>query len=423
MNLEKQNNIYFVRRRVPIRYRSVEARQYIKHSLKTDSRQIALVKAEEVWDNLIACWELRLEGDTEEADRRYAAARNIAARKGFKYRPAVEVAKLPLNEILDRVEASTDKAGNIHSLDFEALTGTIEEPRLTVGKVLDIYWPMSRDLILDKSEKQIRHWQNPRKKAFKNFIDVCGDIELHDITPDVVQEFRNWWMDRIASEGLTPNSANKDFTYIRSILKKVSRAKRLEVNFPFDDFKIKEGKKNTRSPFSEKWIREVLLKDGALNGLNPEARAIFLGMINTGYRPSEGACLTSAQIRLDHNIPHISIEPVGRTLKNHHSERKIPLAGVSLEAFRAFPNGFPQYGPDSTNLSATVNKFLKENGLRETPKHSVYCLRHSFEDRLLAQNVPDRLAADLMGHATVRERYGSGASLEQKSAAINAIAI
>jgi integrase len=423
VNLEKQNNTYFLRRRVPIRFKSVEPRRQVKLSLKTDSYIVAVEKAQMVWSELLEVWELRLDGDTAAASQRYEIARRIATRKGFKYMHVEDVAKLPLSDILDRVDAAKDKAGNVSRIDLEATMGTIAKPKLRLSDALESYWPMARDLVLDKSDTQVRLWKNPRKKAFANFIDVCGDMELEEITPEVADNFRNWWLDKIEEQGLTPNSANKDFTYIRAILNQVNRSKRLNLDLPFDAFKIKDGKKTTRPPFSRAWITDELLKPKALDGLNPEARAIFIGMINTGYRLSEGACLTGAQIHLDHNIPHISIEPVGRTLKNHHSERTIPLAGVSLEAFRAFPNGFPRYGADSTTLSATLNKFLTENGLRETPKHSAYCLRHSFEDRLLAQNVPDRLAADLMGHALVRERYGDGASLEQKSKAINAIAI
>jgi integrase len=84
-------------------------------------------------------------------------------------------------------------------------------------------------------------------------------------------------------------------------------------------------------------------------------------MVNTGYRPSEGAGLTAGTIHLDHDILHISIEAIGRQLKTRHSRRVIPLAGVSLEAFREFPNGFPRYR-DSASLSGTANKYLKENG-------------------------------------------------------------
>ena len=174
---------------------------------------------------------------------------------------------------------------------------------------------------------------------------------------------------------------------------------------------IKEGEKRQRPPFSNEWIREKLLAPKALDGLNTEARCIVLGMVNTGYRPSEGAALGPDQIRLDGNVPYISIEPNGRQLKSDYARRVIPLAGVSLEAFQQSPNGFPRYA-DNPSLSATVNKFLKTNGLLETPAHSLYSLRHSFEDRMLEAGVDDRIRRDLFGHRLDRERYGRGASLE-----------
>jgi integrase len=217
-------------------------------------------------------------------------------------------------------------------------------------------------------------------------------------------------------------SANKLLIHFAGCVRDVARSLDLKLQFNTSKLLLKEGKANTRPPLSSAWITDKLLAPGALDGLHPEARAIVLGMINTGYRPSEGAMLTRAQIRLDAAIPHISIEAVGRTLKTDHSERIIPLAGVSLEAFKAFPDGFPRYA-DSPSLSGTINMFLRENGLLETEGHSLYSLRHSFEDRLLAAGVDERIRRDLMGHALSRERYGGGASLEHMQRIVQSIAL
>jgi integrase len=191
---------------------------------------------------------------------------------------------------------------------------------------------------------------------------------------------------------------------------------------PLSDLALKEDERRTRPPFSVDWIRDRLLALGALDGLNTEARCIVLGMVNTGYRPSEGASLGAAQIRLDAKVPHLSIEPVGRQLKSAYARRVIPLAGVSLDAFRACPNGFPRYA-DNPSLSATVNKYLRERGLMETPAHSLYSLRHAFEDRMLAAGVDDRIRRDLFGHRLDRERYGKGASLEHLAEVVGRIAL
>ncbi len=148
-------------------------------------------------------------------------------------------------------------------------------------------------------------------------------------------DFRAWWLDRIENEGLTPNSANKDLTHLGDVLKTVNRMKRLNLVLPLSDLSFKEGEQVPRPPFSDDWIRERMLAPGALDGLNRDARCILLAMINTGARPSELAALTRAQIRLDANVPHISIEPVARQLKSANARRIIPLCGISLEAMRA----------------------------------------------------------------------------------------
>jgi len=115
-------------------------------------------------------------------------------------------------------------------------------------------------------------------------------------------------------------------------------------------------------------------------------------------------------------VPHISIEPGERQLKSKNARRVIPLVGVSLEAMRRQPEGFPKYRGTSAGLSAPVNKYLRAHGLLETPEHTLYGLRHSFEDRQLAAGVDERVRRDLMGHSLNRERYGKGAALEHLQA-------
>jgi hypothetical protein len=41
----------------------------------------------------------------------------------------------------------------------------------------------------------------------------------------------------------------------------------------------------------------------------------------------------------------------------------------------------------------------------------MYSLRHSFEDRILAAGIDDRIRRDVFRHRLNRERYGAGASL------------
>ena len=401
-----------LRKRVPQRFAAVEPRKTVWISLHTDSETAALAKAPAAWAGLVEAWEARLAGQDGDAEAFFEAARKLAQSRGLRYLPAERVAALPLDELLERVEAVGEVAGKPSPVEAAAFLGGAAEPVITVTRALELYWTLAKDKTFGKSEDQLRRWRNPRLKAVKNFVDVVGDKPIAEISGDDMLDFRQWWIERVEAENLTPNSANKDLVHLSDVLKTVNRMKRLGLVLPLSDLALKQGEKRQRPPFSDAWIRDKLLQVGALAGLNKEARCILLGMVNTGYRPSEGASLGRDQIRLEGAVPHISIEPNGRQLKSAYARRVIPLAGVSLAAFRECPEGFPRYA-DNPGLSATVNKYLREHGLLETPGHSMYSLRHAFEDRMLAAGVDDRIRRDLFGHSLDRERYGKGASLEQ----------
>jgi len=411
MTIMKRGNNYHLRKRVPRRYQDVEERKSVWVSLHTDSLSVAQQKADAAWQHIVEGWEARLAGDTSDAERRFEAAKNLAAVRGYRYLPVDRVAELPRKELVQRMEAVIGKDGEPDMREAAALLGGVGQPPITVTRALALYWDLVRDKTLGKSPDQLRRWENPRKKAVKNFVDVVGDKAIGDISGDDMLDFRQWWLERLETDGLTPNSANKDIIHLGDVLKTVNRMKRLGLVLPLSDLSFKEGEAKQRPPFSIDWIRDRLLAAGALDGLNKEARCVVLAMVNTGARPSELAALTRDQIRLQAAVPHISIEPVGRQMKSRNARRVIPLTGVSLKAMARNPDGFPQYLNSSATLSGTVNKYLRANGLMETPEHSLYGLRHSFEDRMLAAGIDERIRRDLLGHALGRERYGDGGSL------------
>ena len=157
------------------------------------------------------------------------------------------------------------------------------------------------------------------------------------------------------------------------------------------------------------------MAQGVFDGLNDEARRVLYAMVETGMRPSEIVNIAPDNIRLDAEIPHVRIIATGeRGLKTRHANRDNPLVGVSLMAFEAQRGGFPSYRDREAGLSAAINKFLKTHALRPEPGQSLYSLRHSFEDRLIAARADERMRSELMGHAYKREKYGHGPSLAMK---------
>ena len=409
--LINRNGIYYLKRRVPKQYEDVEHKKKISRSLHTDSLNEAREKAQEVWENLISGWQARMVGRDPESKKYFEAAQKTAKLKGFKHLPMDEVLHLPTDAFLSRLRSIGMQNKMQTRMDADALMGTVDIPKVTISEALEEFWQLAKDETLGKSPDQIRKWERPHKKAFKNLIDICGDKPISELSHYDMVDLRNWWIYRIENENLKPETANKDFIHIGKVLNRVNEMCNLGLDIPVRGYNLREGKENTRKPFSEHWIRGKLLAQGALDDLNLQARTIFLAMINTGARLSEVANLLPDHIVLDHDYPHIAITNKGRgknarQLKSKHSERLIPLIGVSLDAMRNCPDGFPQYHDRASSLSALLNKYLTNNGLRETPEHSVYGLRHSFEDRLRLAKVDDRVRAELFGHSYHRERYG-----------------
>jgi len=244
---------------------------------------------------------------------------------------------------------------------------------------------------------------------------VVGDKPLTEITRDDALDFRAWWLDRVRDEGYDQGSANKDLGHLASMMRAMDEAWRLGLARPFEGVRLAGERHNPRIAYHPDFVRDRILAVECLASLNAEGRAVVRMVALTGMRPSEVVALTAPRIRLGDDIPHVQIRPDGRQLKNRPSERDMPLVGLALETMRRFPDGFPRYLAMPDSLSATVNKALGVAGLRPTPGHTLYSLRHTFKDRLIAIEAPERVQDALMGHAVRGIEYGSGPGLAQRA--------
>lgn len=419
MALVQQGTIYYFVKRVPRRFAAYDVRKFVKVCLKTDSESEALRKVAEVEDNLEQYWVALSDGSGDEA--KYDAMVKLAAARGVRYRPEKELMSRGLDEVLRRIEALEPSEAKDPVISG-AVLGVAKRPTIKLSEINEMVFELEKTKLVGKSADQVRRYKNPKLKAFKNLVGVLGDVDIASIERDDALEFRDWWQDKIVEEDLTANSANKDITNVSAALQMVIDRKRLPMDNPFKGLRFEQGKTKARPPFSVSWITEMFT-EARVSGPDVEARDIFLALVNTGCRPAEVAGLLPEDIRLTDNIPHIKIRAnANRQIKNSASERDLPLVGISLTAMRRHPDGFPRYaGKDK--FSGVMNRYLRGNGLMETQDHTVYGLRHSFEDRLLKLKEPDRLCADLMGHATARERYGLGATLDHKLEVLTRLAL
>lgn len=442
---------YYYRRRVPTELVGEDERGHtVKISLKTSDlgRARELRDVYENADNEL--WSAMFGGtDKEVAKNRYLAAVKRAKAMGFTYQPASELATAPIAALLERVEAIL--APSTPKPIVQAVIGAVAMPSVSIEDAFEVYRDeITPPQIAGKSAGQKAKWLSVKTGSKDHFIAVMKelgfpDLGINDITRDHARQYYNWWLARIApKEGRathTPDMGNRRLGDMRVLYREYFAHMKQEdrVN-PFDGlrFKDKMKRRRKRHPFSTKWISDVILrpasiedgkeKPAALAGLNDMARAILLIMIDVGGRPSEICNLTEDRINLQSNIPYIKIEPDEdpddpREVKTANSIRVVPVTGMALEALRKYPKGFPRYRDKEGNFSATVNKYMVENKLRESAKTTVYSFRHSFEDRMKNVKVDEEVRKILMGHSLDRPEYGEGGSLELKLEAMTAVAM
>jgi len=420
--LKRRGGVYHYLRRVPAKFAHVDSRTFVEISCETSDFAKAIVTRDKLNAATEQFW-VALSQGMGSARERYTAAVDRAKLEGFSYVPIESFVEMDLRELGDRLERIEEVVGKsdrpaaspANKQLVAALLGGERSPEVLLSTALDEYERHTREERLRLSPEQARRWRITQERPIQRLIDLVGDKPVGDLTRADANAFRQTWVERIELEKLSPASANKEISTLSKIFGTVSDRLDLQLPKRFSQLRFDVGRVPPRQPFSTEHLRNVLLTDTALAGLNADARSIFYILAETGARPSEIASLRDGDFHLEARVPHISIEPYdGHELKTTFSERTIPLVGIAIEAAAVLKAGNKRYSGKSNSLSAVVNKFLKENKLLERKKQSLYSLRHSFKDRLTAASAPDIIDAELMGHKFGRPEYGSGPTLELK---------
>jgi integrase len=424
--LKLRGGYYHYSRRVPALLAHLDARApYVRLSLKTDDLALARQKRDQLEGADNALWaSYTVDGKNDPARLRYDAAVKRVEAMDFTFRPGAD---------LERAEQFDDLARRMDRLETHArwtevapaLLGAVDVPRTTISQAFDIYCDeIVADELVNKSQVQKDQWKKVKQRAVNNFKALVADKAMVDITIDDAKKVYRHWLARIVPKAgstakpASASSGNRDIGNLRVLygayFKHMGDSKR---DNPFDNLGFSIKKKRSRPPIPTEWIRDVIMKPGNLATLHEEARGILLIMIETGARPSEIANLEPSAIRVSHKVPHLAIEPREdpddpREIKTESSRRLVPLLGVALDAAKRHKDGFPHYRNRENDLSAMLNSYMRRNKLFPSRSHTVYSIRHSFEDRMKEGGLEDDLRRLLMGHAIDRPKYGSGGSLE-----------
>lgn len=426
--LGRRGGVWYYIRRVPPEFAEVDKRGIVKISTGVKiSDDRSGVKAARVASrleiDLEASWNASAGHTARAGILALEAARARAQALELSYRPADDVAKEALSEILRRLDALAIGDRRSDPATAAAALGGVPLPEILLSGLVAEFEVAKKTALARKSPGQLKKWKSGKIHALAVLTDVIGDKAIDRLSRDDALRYIEHWTDRVVDGEVLAETANRNLTHITGMLSAVARRHRLALDPVFAGLRLEGEGSRPRPPFSAWWIVNRLLSPGALDAMNAEERGALLVMINTGARPSEIINLRAAHIILDSEIPHIQVRPDDRVLKTEFSWRDLPLVGVSLEAIRQFPDGFPRYRDNGDAFSAAVNKFLEEHGLRETERHTLYSLRHGFKDRMRETDATDEMKDELMGHDTKKPKYGDGHGLHLKLKIIERIAL
>ena len=238
---------------------------------------------------------------------------------------------------------------------------------------------------------------------------------FHDLDRKHAIAFRGWWVDRVEEKGRKPYTGNREINSLRRMITVDLDIDGSSKTNPFSSIRLKEETDVSRIPLSIDQI-STLCGHAALPDLHPDFHRLFRMLVNTGMRPVEAIVLELDDVILDHEIPHVHVRKnATRGLKTAHSERLLPLLGVSLQAAQELVDtgGWGKRLGKNVYATSVINRSLRDSGIVTDKRQNLYSLRHWFQDQLTKSDVVDRAQAQLMGHKFQRPKYGSGKDLTE----------
>ena len=278
-----------------------------------------------------------------------------------------------------------------------------------------------------KGSNKPKTFHSAVERALGYVVKVIGNKPLHAISRKDAAAVR----DDLVAKGLAASSVTRVLTTIKAVINFAIQEEGLELLNPFKGLFVDKSigpKKRMPVPLND--LQRVQQQCWHADD---ELRWIVAAISDTGCRMAEIVGLSKADVRLDCDIPFISIKPrPWRRLKTLASEREIPLVGSALWGItRAYQSTnsemlFPRYNDglstNSNSASAALSKWLKQ---QTNPECTMHSFRHSFRDRLRAVECPIELTDALGGWTAdgIGASYGQGYNLQLKQKWLLAIVL
>jgi len=250
----------------------------------------------------------------------------------------------------------------------------------------------------------------------KGLNEFFKDVELREITPMMIQNFRAWRL----SKGNSKATVNRYIALLKRMLNLAIEENYLEQN-PARRIKFYSEKDNMRTRTITK-DEEIRLLDNSAEHL----RSIIVVALNTGMRLSEILNLHWDRVNLKTRLIKVDRTKSGKV-------RYIPINDTLYCELWAIKNQngqssylfiSPSSGKQLTTIKTAFNAACRRAGITGLRFHD---LRHSFATRLVEKGVDLITVKELLGHSSVKitERYthSYGEQKEKAVELLNDIAI
>ena len=243
--LIKRGEIYFYRRKVPLKLVDVIGKKINRITLKTKDINIAKKRRDLVASADTEYWQQLLSGnDPDSAEAQYERLLLRAASLSIKYVEAEHMAnQFDLSELIGRVKMLESALTKRDKIAQATIIGALKRPEHSVSKMFDLYFDkIMFQIVSDKSPNQLKRWKLTHERTLKNFIEAIGDINVTNIDRTIALEYRDYFENRIFGDEnkILPSSANKELGNMAVVYKRYNNyiGKDFGRN-PFADLKFK----------------------------------------------------------------------------------------------------------------------------------------------------------------------------------------
>lgn len=413
-HLTQRGETYQLYMRVPKDLVPKYGAKFIRQSLSTKDKRIALQKLNPLVSHYQAEWERLRANDTSAPATVITNARELA-KLIAENEAATDLLFEPRR--IAYAQQQSDPEDAYHNADPSEYLKPVEAQAIRMLKDGALDKPILSDalaLYLRLHPKgSDTKFQQGVQRDWGRLIAHCGDIPCESLTRQQARSF----VDQLLQGGLKTTSARRTLRAINAVLNMAFKELEIAKPQPFGGLKI-AGEGSDSRPAEVPSIEQLKAIAAHLDTKDSATGIIAAIMLETGPRIAEISGLKVSDVVLDAQVPYLRIAPnEWRDLKTESSRRKVPLVGLSLKAAQKAVEQagegvalFPAYararGNDSA--SAAVNKLLKPFGI--TSKS----FRHSLKDRLREAGCPQDIRDAIQGHenGSIAETYGHGHTLQ-----------